>query len=330
MVKSDPQKIALEKEITKESFGGYNLRNLNILVNLNNILYLIYSKEDKSIITYDLINNKIINETKNAHEKFITNFRYQKIGDRDIIMTISCEDNNLKLWNFPSWECILNIKNINSSGILKSGAFLNENNQYYIVTSNALIPYLQENLEGIKVFDLQGNKVKEIPNSKDDTFFLDIYYDEANKKNFIITANVGSVKSYDYTEGKLFQLYKDTEGQQHYTIIQHKENNMLKLIGSSFDGNVRIWNFNTGELLKKINVYEDFIYDICLWNNKYLFVGCLKSRIRLVDLEEGKVIKTFEATKGFPVTINKFVTPELGECLISQNTNDITLWKIKP
>ena len=330
MFKSDPQKIALEKEITKESFGGYNLHNLNILVNLNKILYLIYSKEDKSIITYDLINNKIINETKNAHEKFITNFRYQKIGERDIIMTISCEDNNLKLWNFPSWECILDIKNINSSGILKSGAFLNEKNQYYTVTSNALIPYLQENLEGIKVFDLQGNKVKEIPNSKDDTFFLDIYYDEDNKKNFIITANVGSVKSYDYTEGKLFQLYKDTEGQQHYTIMQHKENNMLKLIGSSFDGNVRIWNFNTGELLKKINVYEDFIYDICLWNNKYLFVGCLKSRIRLVDLEEGKVIKTFEATKGFPVTINKFVTPELGECLISQNTNDITLWKIKP
>lgn len=331
MFKSDPQKLEIEKDVVKDSFGGYNLRNIHILVNSNNILYLIYSKEDKSIISYDLTKSTIVNETKNAHEKFITNFRYQKIADKDIIMSISCEDNNIKLWNFPTWECILNIKNVNSSGILKSSSFLKENSQYYIVTSSSTIPYLNQNqqLEGIKVYDMQGNKVKEIPDSKDDTYFLDVYYDEINKKNFVITANIGSVKSYDYTEGKLFQLYKDTEGQHHYSIIKHKENNILKLIGSSYDGNVRIWNFASGELLKKIHVYDDYVYDICLWNNKYLFAGCLKSQIRLIDLEEGKVVKTFKANKAFTLTINKFVTPELGECLISQSTDEMKLWKVK-
>ena len=45
-------------------------------INTFDILYLIYTNENKSILFFDLINNKKIIEIKNAHNKFITNFRY--------------------------------------------------------------------------------------------------------------------------------------------------------------------------------------------------------------------------------------------------------------
>ena len=42
-------------------------------------------------------------------------------------MTISLEDNNIRIWNLINWECILNIKNINKTGYLYSACFLYNN-----------------------------------------------------------------------------------------------------------------------------------------------------------------------------------------------------------
>ena len=44
-------------------------------------------------------------------------------------MSISCDDNNLKLWNVNTWECIVDIKNISCNGFLYSACFLADNIQ---------------------------------------------------------------------------------------------------------------------------------------------------------------------------------------------------------
>jgi len=53
----------------------------------------------------------------------------------------------------------------------------------------------------------------------------------------------------------------------------------VKLIESCCDGYVRIWNFDSGKLLQKINVVVEneklkkILNCICLWDNDYIFVG---------------------------------------------------------
>ena len=65
----------------------------------------------------------------------------------------------------------------------------------------------------------------------------------------------------------------------------------MQLIGSSRDGNIRIWNFYSGVLLNKIKIDNCRLYGICLWNKDYLFVGCDDKNIKLIDLNKGTVIK---------------------------------------
>lgn len=37
------------------------------------------------------------------------------------------------------------------------------------------------------------------------------------------------------------------------------------------DGNIRIWDFNSSELLKKINISKNDLYSICIFNKKEIF-----------------------------------------------------------
>ena len=98
--------------------------------------------------------NKKIIEIKHSHNEFIANFRQclDKINKRDLVMTISSKDNNIKIWNENNWECILNLANINNNGFLLSACFLNKNNEIFILTSNSNIGIN----EHIKVFNLNG------------------------------------------------------------------------------------------------------------------------------------------------------------------------------
>ena len=295
---------------------------------IDNVFHLIFANKKKSIISYDLINNEKIREIKNAHDNYITNFRYylDKINNRDLILSISDQDSNLKIWNNNNWECLLNIKNINKEGDLDSACFLNNNNQIYILTSNE-----KKDSEPIKVYDFKGNKIKEINNSKDITFFIDTFYDNKSFNDYIITGNSGYVKSYNYNNNTLYHKYCDNDKGAHVSIIINDNNKQIQLIESSYDGNIRIWNFYTGILLNKIKISEDRLYGICLWDSDYLFIGCRDKTIKLIDIKNVIIIKSLTEHNDYVFTLKKIKLPKYGECLISQgpfNNNSIKLWNI--
>ena len=322
---SNPQNIELLRTVVKDSYTNYLIDNqFSIFKSINNILFLIYTNKNRDIIFFDLINNKKISEIKNAHNNNITNFRYyyDSINKIDIILSISCKDNNIKLWNVNNLECLLNLKNIYNNGEMDSACFLNNNNQNYIITSN----FSNKN-NPIKVFDFKGNKIKEINNSNDKTYIIDIYYDKKLFKNFIITGNLGNVKSYDYNENKIYHKYSDSNNSAYFSIIINDKDNIIKLIGSNTSGFILIWNFHSGKLLNKIKVINKGLYGVCLWNSDFLFVGCYDHSIKLIDLNKGKIIKSFDGHNKAVITIKKIICPEYGECLITQGLNDIILWK---
>ena len=150
----------VSKTLVKDSFtqlGGYS-NSFNLFLSIDNIAFLIYSNINKSIITFDLIAMKKLCEIKNAHKENISNFRHYSDlkNNRDLILSISTIDNNIKLWNLKNLDCLLNLPNINKKGFLHSSCFLNNDNQIYIITSNCL---WHGNCENLKVYDLNGNKI---------------------------------------------------------------------------------------------------------------------------------------------------------------------------
>ena len=135
---NNPKNFKLLSDIDKDSYACTNLDNIfTIFKSVNDVLMLVYSNKNKSLISYDLNNQKLITEIKNCHDKYISNLRHclDKKNKRDLVMSISFKDNNIKLWDVYNWNCILNIPQVNNNGFLDSACFLEDNNQYFIVTS---------------------------------------------------------------------------------------------------------------------------------------------------------------------------------------------------
>ena len=340
----------LENKIKNENYININensdseiqiLDNISIKIfsdilifnSIDNILYAIYSG-NKSIICYNMIDNKKINEIKNAfnYADIIFKYHLDKKNKKDLILTISCFELNIKLWKINDLECLLNIEKIYEEGFLNSACFLNENNKMYIITSNYNLDY---NSEPIKVYDLNGNKIGEINDSKKDGIFcIESYYDNKLSKNYIITCNKGFIKSYDFNENKKYRRYNDNDEdfKRDEQIIIYNNKEMTKLIVSNSDGKIMIWNFHSGSLLSTIKVNNCKLFGILLINEKNIFIGCEDGWIKSVDIENGKFVKNLFLFKKEVLIIKKIIHPKYGQCFLSQNreknNNNIVIWKI--
>ena len=335
-------KLKYSNELTKDSYSfGFGVNSFCIFNSIDNILNLVYTDDEKSIISFNLIDNKKINEIKHSYkdEDFISQFihYFDEKNKRDLILVVYSCDNYIRLWNANIWECVLELKDINRSGNLNSACFLNYNNQIYFLTSNNNI---MDKPSPIKVYDLNGIKINEIKESKDSTYFIDIYYDIKSSKTYIITGNNQYNKSYDYKNNKVYHKYldntfdeevgspSDIEIRDTHCLVIIDFEKIIKMLEASSDGYIRVWNFHSGLLLNKIEVCDRDVYDICLWNKEYLFVGCNDKKIRLLNIKEGTIIEELTGHKKYVVTIKKFLHPKYGECLISQGHDEdqIKLW----
>ena len=325
--------LEFQCDITKDAYSNLYLSDtFSVFESLNKILYLVYSNKKKSIMFYDLINNKNLKEIQNSHMKYITNLRHylDKIIKRDLLLSISGEDHNIKVWNIDNdkFDCLVDIKNVNTNGFLYSACILNENNRNYIISSHY---YTKNNYcENIKVFDFDQTKIKEINNSNYMTYYIDSYYDKKSKKNYILTCNEGFIKSYDYNINDVYKQYCDSDDNNkgHFNMIVTECKGIIEIIESSFDGNIRIWDFHSGKLLNKIKICDDCIREICLWNKEYIFIGCDDKTIKLVKIDNGTIIKELEGHKNYVISLKQIIHPKYGQCLISQGlfSDNIKLW----
>jgi WD40 repeat protein len=286
------------------------------------------------MLIFNLGTNKIVKEIKNCHNKHITNFRHilDKKESRDLVMSVSSEENNIKIWEVKTWECISNLEKINYKGLIYSACFYSDlNNNIHVVSSNR---NKAGDCEPIKIFDLNGYIIQEMEESKEQTYFIDIYLDETLNKNFIITGNVGLVKSYDISQNKLYHTYCENNELNnfcHFSVVVRNINNKSEMIESCFDGFLRIWEFHVGNLVKKIKVSNEGLRGICIYDENILFVGCDDKKIKVVDIETKNVILNLSGHSNEVISIKKFKHEKFGECIASQNGGEssIYLWKIE-
>ena len=297
---------------------------------IDNIYYLIYSTDTNSIISYNIIKKQIINEIKNAHLTAVIHFSHHldKKNKRDLILSLPFPGitYEIKIWNVKNFDCLLILPKVNKKGCLFASCFLEDFNQIYIVTSKSGFHY-ELNPDRIKIFDLYGEKIKEINDSeKDQTVFIDIYYDKKLSKIYIITGNDSWITSYDYNINKKYRKYHDKDKITHNNIIIYDKEEIIKLIESATDGKIRIWNFHSGKMLYKINVCKEGLFGICLLNGNDLLVGSV-NQIYWINLEFGIIIDKLIGHKDTILTIKKITDEKFGDILIShRNFKSIIFW----
>ena len=121
-----------------------------------------------------------------------------------------------------------------------------------------------QNFEPMKIYNFRGEKLKEIEQSNDCTFFVDTYYDVKLSKNFIITGNYNYIKTYDFDKNEIYHKYFENNNGIHPNVIIKHNEEKIKLIESCEDGIIRMWGFHSGNLLRKIQTDNNNLYGICL------------------------------------------------------------------
>ena len=323
------KKNNIKKIRNKELIKGYNKYPLNnsfcIFKSIENVTVLVYStKEKNSLHFFDIFNETQIKEILKAHNSNISNLRHFIDNEkRDLILSICCDLNEIKIWDANKYEVLITISNIYKKGEIYSACLLNDNNQTYIITTN----FHPQNAVPIYVYDFTGKKIKNIYKSNDRIKKIDTFYHEKKKINYIIVLNDNSIKSYDFNNNMFYNEYNDGEKGtfSDFLIVNNEE--IIELIESIKIGFLKIWNFDTKELISKIKINYIGLSCICEWEKDLLFIGCEDKNIILVD-KNGQIKKTLTGHNNQVCCMKKIIDPNNVPLLVSQSKGSdyIRLW----
>lgn len=334
--KGNPEKLQPKKELADSATAILAIDDtFAAFKTLDNKYYLVYGKNDCSLEIYDLIKENVTKTIPKAHEKYLTTIKHyipeNEKDKKDLLITSSCTDRCVKIWDIKNnFKNIVTIKNAHDDGDLRSLCLFNDPNQKkdFLVTSSHLFN------EPIKLWELSGKFLCEMNHSKTDPFtsFIDTFFDEKSKKTFIISGNERYFKSFDYDNNTLYQRYQDKECSNNSVHISGKvlsKKNQAILIESGWDGYIRVWDFDSADLEQKIKV-DVVLNGICLWSEELLFVGCDDFQIKLIDLDNEEVKKSFRGHSNRICSVKKLLLPNYGECLISHSCENgqIKLWTL--
>ena len=326
---SCPQ-LSFYKNLTKKTTSKYyGDNNFIVFESLKKELILVYSVNHYSIQFYNIEEDKLIKNIQDAHKSQINNFRYARdnILSRDLVLSVADKNKNIKIWDFENYDCILNIESVYFDGFLFSSCFLideiHKNN--YIITINF-------NSEPLKIFDFKGINIRNIDNNEDKSYIVDTFFNSYQKKYYIVVGNENYIISYCFEDGLIYKKYHDYTSDDcvhMFFTINYKETN-VHLIEADLIGYIRIWNFDTGSLVKKFIIGDKVkLKGLCLWNEIYLFVGASDKTVKLVDIQKGEVLDNLKCNE-IICNIKKISSKKLGECLLLQGKSfngQIKLWK---
>ena len=80
--------------------------------------------------------------------------------------------------------------------------------------------------------------------------------------------------------------------------------------------------------MSKIKISGQGLNGLCLIKENYLFVACEDKTLKLIEINEGKILTSLTDHNKEVITIKKIFHPKYGECLISQGYGDspIIFW----
>ena len=320
--------IITESSIISKLYLTENNNNIMVLFNsIDDILYAIYSR-GISIILFNINDNKKSLEIKVYNRTILFNYYFDKINKRDLLATV--DSLNIKLWNINNFECLHNIKISEDLFVqekynrrIQTLFFINNKNHIYIN-----IAFAHYNLP-MHVYDLDGNEIKKIKINLKQINHMESFSDK--NKSYFFACGYNFVKSFDFEKKEVYKMYASSNDKNDYTHAVINDYDIIKkLIGCNMNGNIKIWNFHSGQLLNEIKAINNSILSICLWNNDYLFAACENNPFVLIDLKNKKISGKFGEKEDSVMAIKKGINDKCGKCLITQHikSGKIKLWLV--
>ena len=326
-LQNDPQELVFKKDICSNAHKTNSIdRVFCAFKSFLGEALIVWGSSNNNIEYYDCEKEKIVKTFHQAHSQTIFSCRhYPYVKKRIDYIITSSYDRTVKLWDYTQNSYDLCISNAHGGYYIYSVSVLFniQEDKNYVITSSSN--------EKMKVWDFKGNYIRNFGQDSESTYFIDVYYNKMKKQYYIINANSVDVKSYEFDTGNLYHKYKGIPQTWHMSAVINETTQGQLLIESDGTGRIRIWDFNTANLLKNIaSTYSLNLRGICLWNDRYLFAAGNDYQVKLFDLEEGKFIKSFKGHSSTVCTIEKIKHPKYGGCLVSQGLDGkLKLWAPK-
>ena len=326
-LQNDPQELVFKKDICSNAHKTNSIdRVFCAFKSFLGEALIVWGSSNNNIEYYDCEKEKIVKTFHQAHSQTIFSCRhYPYVKKRIDYIITSSYDRTVKLWDYNQNTYDLCISNAHGGYYIYSVSVLFniQEDKNYVITSSSN--------EKMKVWDFKGKYIRNFGQDSESTYFIDVYYNKMKKQYYIINANSVDVKSYEFDTGNLYHKYKGIPQTWHMSAVINETKQGQLLIESDGTGRIRIWDFNTANLLKNIaSTYSLNLRGICLWNDRYLFAAGNDYQVKLFDLEEGKFIKSFKGHSSTVCTIEKIKHPKYGGCLVSQGLDGkLKLWAPK-
>ena len=299
----EPIQFNLDKCISNHSHVNLKEADLNAFIDrtftvfksIRNEYLLIYSYSEDyknySLKCYDILQDRKMAKVQKAHTEriFTCSHFLDKYNKRDLLIT-SAFDKKIKIWNITNNFQIIYEKKpdyyFQENTYLLSESILSDNNKIYLIVSAYEIKS-----KGYDLLYYNTSKKldwRHFENSRDNTNFLDIYYNHGNPE--IIAANLGNVKIYNFQNKKLIKFFHDNNNKLNFlsAIVKDDSFNSKNLIVSAGDGLLRIWDYNNPNmLLQAIKTYLNvWLVGLELISDRYLLAAGADGNIKEFDLKK--------------------------------------------
>jgi len=315
-------------DISKIQLEANNDNIIAVFNSIDDILYVVYSRT-ASIILFNINDQKKQLEIKIYTRTNLIKYYFDKVNKRDLLAVSDGLD--IKVWNINTLQCLSNIiipKDLFGDlhkcfKCIQTLFFINNKNNIYI---NIAFPFIDLPMQ---VYDLEGNLIKKIKINLKQINHMGGFTDK--NKSYFFACGDQFVKSFDFEKNDIYKNYIYDKNKNYTHAIINDSDKIKKLISSNLNGGIKIWNFHSGQLLNEIEVANNEIFNLCLWNNDYLFAACMNNPFVLVDLKNRKIIGKYGEKEDGAISLKKGINYKCGECLISlhNKTGKISLWLIK-
>ena len=285
-------------------------------------------------------------------------FHNENIDEKnDYIITFSENDEKaFKIWLLLN-EKDLKLKVIMTNGFLKMTIeqFCAFNNKYYSNENSFIFLHgkctkmpNQDRDKGINCykfdnelnlknwdenFSNNNNNLVKIINNNEKVNYLNTFYYLRGKKLYLITCtdnNLNVIENPFYENTKIFFNYNNEK--YHLNAFMIERNDNFELFDSNLNG-IYVWAINNNnkipQLKLQIDINNSNPYDICLWNNDYLWAST-SSGFFFIQINENKLFLKIEESEYKSYSkVNKISYPKEEKSIIGlDNDDNLCLWHI--
>lgn len=329
---SNPTLLVKEHIITEKCQKSYTIDSVFASFVTQDSNYLLaWGNQSFTVDVYDLKANQILQNMKGHTQHIFTVRHFFDFRENSDYLLSTSYDKKMIVWKYNNekiiFELMISINTGHQGLFMYSGLLLFDLtliNQCPVESTFAISAVPNEQL---KIFNMKGTYLRSLGNKTDYAYYLNSFFDSKSNSYHIINANSLDIRVYGFKDGELLKVFKDQSVGWHMSAFIAQLEQINYLFESDGNGNLRIWNYETEQLYKKMVSPGCNLRGIVLWNEEFLISASSDKTFKIFSIKEEKLIHSQPSHENVLCTINKFQHPVHGECLFSSAIDGkIKLW----